>query len=404
MRVHRNLAVLGALLVAAPFVAVGAIAGASSPTGVAHRSVPVCAVPLSGFAACDAILSEALDTSGQVVPNAAPSGYAPSDLQSAYGLTSASSTAGTGQTIGIVDAYNDPTVESDLGTYRAQFGLGACTSQSGCLTVVNQSGGSTLPRNDGGWAQEISLDVDMASAICPKCKILLVEASSASMANLGAAVDEAVALGATVISNSWGGRASRSDSTYDTYFDHSGVAITASSGDSGYGAQYPAASPYVTAVGGTTLLQVTGGRGWSETAWSGSGSGCSKYDAQPSWQSSLSALTSVCDHRAIADVSATADPAHGVAVFDSFQYRGVSGWLVFGGTSVSSPIIASIYALAGNASGVSDGSTPYTLGTSANLNDVTSGSNGHCRNLLCTAGTGWDGPTGLGTPSGTGAF
>jgi subtilase family serine protease len=404
MNVHRTPAIIGALLLAAPLVTYGALAGAASPTGVAHRNLPVCAAPLAGFASCDAIVNVSLDASGQVVPNVTPSGYAPADLQSAYALAAASAAQGTGQTIGIVDAYNDPNVESDLAIYRTQFGLGPCTSQSGCLTVVNQSGGTTLPRDDGGWAQEISLDVDMASAICPRCKILLVEASSPSMVNLGAAVDEAVTLGATVVSNSWGGRASRSDSNYDTHFDHPGVAITASSGDNGYGAQYPAASPYVTGVGGTTLVTSSGARGWAETAWSGAGSGCSKYDAQPTWQAGISNITSVCDNRAIADVSATADPSHGVAIYDSFRYRGMSGWMVFGGTSVSSPIIASIYALAGNASSLTNGPLPYTLGNSSNLNDVTSGSNGHCRTLLCTATTGWDGPTGLGTPAGTGAF
>ena len=167
--------------------------------------------------------------------------------------------------------------------------------------------------------------------------------------------------------------------------------------------QYPAASQYVTAVGGTTLARSTGStRGWGETAWSGAGSGCSRYDAQPSWQSFIANITGVCANRAVADVSAVADPNTGVAVYDSYSYQGVGGWLVFGGTSVGSPLIASVYALAGNAGTISYGSYPYSH-TPA-LNDVTGGSNGSCGNVLCNATSGWDGPTGLGTPNGTGAF
>jgi subtilase family serine protease len=255
----------------------------------------------------------------------------------------------------------------------------------------------------------------MVSAICPNCHILLVEASTASTANLGTGVNEAVKLGATEVSNSYGGSESRSDTSYDTeYYNHPGVAITASSGDDGYGVEYPAASPYVTAVGGTSLTAAPGtARGWSETAWNDAGSGCSADDSQPSWQHSVSAITAVCSKRAVADVSADADPNTGVSVYDSFSYQGYSGWLVFGGTSVASPIIASVYALAGNASSISNGSFPYAH--TASLNDVTSGSNGSCgvktgrrstspNTVLCQAAAGWDGPTGLGTPNGVGAF
>jgi len=206
-----------------------------------------------------------------------------------------------------------------------------------------------------------------------------------------------------VVSNSYGGSESSSDPSYDSsYFNHSGHVITASSGDSGYGVQYPAASQYVTAVGGTTLKRDSSTRGWGETAWSSAGSGCSTYDAQPSWQGANANIASVCAKRAVADVSADADPNTGVAVYDSYAYQGQSGWLVFGGTSVASPIIASVYALAGNSATVTYGSFPYSH--SASLNDVLSGSNGSCGNLLCNATTGWDGPTGLGTPNGTGSF
>jgi subtilase family serine protease len=252
----------------------------------------------------------------------------------------------------------------------------------------------------------------MVSAICPNCSILLVEANSASMTNLGIAVNEAVTLGATEVSNSYGGGESSSDTSFDnSYFNHPGVAITASTGDSGYGVEYPAASKYVTAVGGTTLTSAPGTtRGYTETAWSGAGSGCSAVDSQQSWQR-ISAITAVCGNRAVADVSADADPNTGVAVYDTYPYQGYSGWMVFGGTSVASPIIASVYALAGNAGSVTYGSAPYS--NTAALNDVTSGSNGSCgsglrhrsaNTALCQAGAGWDGPTGLGTPNGTGAF
>jgi subtilase family serine protease len=384
---------------------------APSPAGLAHRNVHVCSAPASGDAACHAIRHDTITSNGRVITNTTPAGYGPGDLQSAYSLPSLTAGAGVGQVVAIVDAYNDPNALSDVNTYRAQFGtpaLPTCTNPSPalssthpCFSKVNQKGqASSYPKNNGGWSQEISLDLDMVSAVCPNCSILLVEASSATFANLGTAVNRAAALGATEISNSYGGGESSSDLNYDaSYFNHPGVAITASSGDGGYGVEYPAASQYVTAVGGTSLTgSITAV--WSETAWSGAGSGCSAYDPKPNWQSSIA--NSVCAKRAVADVSAVADPYTGVAVYDSYTYQGVGGWLVFGGTSVSSPLIASVYALAGNASKFSYGTFPY--GHTSELNDVTSGSNGSCVSALCNATTGWDGPTGLGTPRGTGAF
>jgi subtilase family serine protease len=336
-----------------------------------------------------------------VNPNATPSGYGPTDLQSAYNLATAAASKGGGQTVAIVDAYDDPTAASDLATYRSQFGLPPCVTSDGCFRKVNQQGNkSPLPSRNGGWAQEISLDLDMASAICPNCRILLVEASTASFANLGTAENTAARLGANTISNSYGG-SDVSDASAP-YYNHPGVAITASSGDNGYGVEFPASSAYVTAVGGTSLNRASNARGWTETAWSGAGSGCSTKNPQQRWQN-ISAITTVCKNRAVADVSAVADPATGVAVYDSTAYQGMSGWMVFGGTSVSSPIIASVYALAGNAGSTTYGSYPYSHTDS--LNDVAGGSNGSCGGTqLCTSGAGWDGPTGLGTPNGTGAF
>ncbi|HVA60234.1 MAG TPA: S53 family peptidase [Mycobacteriales bacterium] len=400
---------LGAALVALPGMAGASVASAAGARSVpnSHRYVHVCAAPAEGDAACNAILAETVDRYGRPTPASSPSGFDPVDLISAYNLPSA--TAGSGQTIAVVDAYNDPYAESDLGVYRSQFGLAACTTANGCFRKVNQNGGTKYPKSNGGWSQEISLDLDMVSAICPNCHILLVEASSSSLANLGTAVNRAVTMGANEISNSYGGSESSSDPSYDSaYYDHPGIAITVSSGDGGYGVEYPAASQYVTAVGGTSLVRDSAtSRGWSETVWStslteGAGSGCSAYDAQPSWQGNVSNITTVCARRAVADVSAVADPATGVSVYDSYRYQGLSGWLVFGGTSVASPIIASVYALAGNAAAVTYGSYPY--GQTGSLNDVTLGSTASCGSDLCTAAPGWDGPTGLGTPNGSSGF
>jgi subtilase family serine protease len=385
----------------------------SSAHGLTSRQV--CSTPASGQAGCDALrVTTANGRTFKAKPNASSTiaGYHPADLQSAYNLA-ASASQGGGQTVAIVDAYNDPYALTDVANYRSTFGLpklNTCSVSGGkvsgtgpCIARVGQTGSTTsLPRSNGGWSQEISLDLDMVSAVCQNCNILLVEASSSSMTNLGSAVNEAVKLGATEVSNSYGGGESSGDSSYDaSYFDHPQVAITASSGDGGYGVEYPAASQYVTAVGGTSLSKASNTRGWSETAWSGAGSGCSADDPQPSWQSSAFSPT-LCSRRGVADVSADANPNTGVSVYDSYSYQGYRGWMVFGGTSVASPITASVYALAGNAGAVTYGSYPYAHTSS--LNDVTSGSNGSCGTALCTAGAGWDGPTGLGTPNGTGGF
>lgn len=322
-----------------------------------------------------------------------PSGFGPSNLQSAYKL---SSNGGAGQTVAIVDAYNDPNVTSDLTTYRSTFGLPALAS--GQFKVVNENGAtSPLPTNDSGWAGEIALDVEMVSAIAPAANIILVEANSANNADLYGAEDEAVTLGAKFVSNSWGGSEYSGQTSDDSYFNHPGVAITVSSGDSGYGAEYPATSQYVTAVGGTSLSTSSNSRGWTESAWNGAGSGCSAYDSKASWQT---VTTSCGTKRGEADVSAVADPNTGVSVYQTY---GASGWTVYGGTSVASPIMASVFADAGTP-GSSDDPASYPYAHQSNLFDVTSGSNGSCSGVLCNSGTGWDGPTGLGTPNGTAAF
>jgi subtilase family serine protease len=348
------------------------------------------------MAGCHALVRT--DATGKPQATGTPAGYGPADLQSAYKLAGATS---GGRTVAIVDAYNDPTAEADLGVYRAQYGLSACTTANGCFHKVSQTGSSTsLPRTNTGWAQEISLDLDMVSATCPDCHILLVEANSASFADLGTAVNQAArTAGVVAISNSYGG-SDAADSTYGSYYNHPGIAVTASTGDNGYqGGSYPASSSYVTAVGGTSLTRSGTTRGWTETAWSGAGAGCSTYNTA---LAAAATFDTGCAKRAMADVSAVADPNTGVAVYDSTANQGVSGWLVFGGTSASAPIIGSVYALSGNTSGYAN-ALPYQH-TSA-LFDVTSGSDGTCPTTQwCTARTGWDGPTGLGTPNGVSAF
>ncbi|MEW2624302.1 S53 family peptidase [Streptomyces sp. NPDC048106] len=413
-RIGTAFAATAALALAGLGTAVQADAATAAPAKATWTKTP-CATPKhQGELTCNSLRVTGGLTAFQkqqaadgITPKAAtPSGYGPSDLQSAYGLTSAAASKGAGETIAIVDAYNDPNAEADLAKYRSYYGLPACTKASGCFKQVSQTGSTTsLPTNDAGWSEEISLDLDMASAICPNCNILLVEAKTPTMANLGTAVNEAVKLGAKFVSNSYGGSESSSDTSYDSsYFNHPGVAITVSAGDAGYGAEYPAASQYVTSVGGTALSKSSTTRGWSESVWNtssteGTGSGCSAYDAKPTWQTDTG-----CAKRTISDVSAVADPATGVSVYDS--YGVTAGFYTFGGTSASSPIIAGVYALAGTPSSSSyPAQFPYkSAGTSA-LNDVTSGSNGSCTtSYLCTAGAGYDGPTGLGTPEGLSAF
>ncbi|HET6816119.1 MAG TPA: S53 family peptidase [Mycobacteriales bacterium] len=371
----------------------------SPPAGAATSTqVAVCKRAPHGRVGCFAIRLDRYTSTGRVRHATTPVGLTPTDLTSAYSLPA--SPAGAGMTVAIVDAYDDPQAEHDLATYRSQFGLPACTTANGCFRKVSQSGGRSYPAPDPGWSQEMSLDLDMVSAVCPACHILLVEATSSSQANLGAAVNTAVRLGADAVSNSYGGP-DASDGTYGRYYHHAGVAITASSGDSGYGVSYPASSKWVTAVGGTSLHRSSRARrGWSESVWSGSGSGCSTLNST-TWQP---ASTTGCDGRAMADIAAVADPATGVAVYDSYVFENTSGWLTFGGTSAASPIIAAVFALAGNSADVTDGSFVWRHHRGS-VNDITYGSNGSCPTARwCNAHYGWDGPTGWGTPKGVGAF
>jgi subtilase family serine protease len=380
--------------------AAASLALAAVPAGAASQK-PVCPGPVAaGSARCHAHVV----TDGQGTPKAvsAPKGYGPAQFRGAYGLPPAAPTA---QTIAIVDAYDDPNIAGDLNTYSTQFGLPLCNAANPCFRKVNQSGtAGPYPQANSGWALEIALDVEVAHAVCPNCKILLVEASSASLSNLAAAVNTAAKLGAAEISNSYGG-SEYSSEVSDSAYNHPGIAVTVASGDNGYGSfGFPAASPSVITVGGTTLTVGTGNTYGGETAWSGAGSGCSLYVTAPAWQSFLS--SACAGKRGTADVAADASPSTGAAVYDTVRYQGRLGWFQVGGTSLSSPLVAAVYALAGGLPAETSAASGLYghLGDSTVLHDVTSGSNGSCSTIMCKGAAGYDGPTGVGTPKGIGAF
>jgi subtilase family serine protease len=329
-----------------------------------------------------------VDAKGTPIHFTTPTGFGPSDLVSAYNIPT---TGGAGMTVAVIDAFDDPNAESDLAFYRSYYGLPACTSASGCFQKVNQNGAaSPLPAADTiGWALEIALDIQMVSTACPLCKIILVEANDQTLPDLTAGVDSAVALGASAVSNSYGFHGATSYQGYEKHYNHPGVMITASSGDYGYGAYYPAESRWTTTVGGTSLTKDTSARGWSETAWSSGGSACSTFAPKPPWQTDTG-----CTYRTEADISAVGDPNTGVAVYETYEY---GGWVEVGGTSVSSPMVAALFAAAGKANVLPSFSYKHLK----DFNDVTSGTNGSCSpSYLCTAGAGYDGPTGNGTPNG----
>ena len=328
-----------------------------------------------GHAHCDVLVRD----------GESPSGFYAADLESAYNLPS--TTAGSGQVVAIVDAYDNPSVADDLAGYRSYMGLPKAN-----FAKYNQTGQQgSYPTGDTGWGVELALDVEMVSASCPLCSIILVEANSDSSSDLGAAENEAVALGATIVSNSYSG----SGSPVSDY-DHKHVTYLASAGDDGYGIGDPADFASVVAVGGTSLVKGGSGRGWTETAWSGTGGGCSTV-AKPVWQTDTG-----CKFRTANDVSAIADPNTGVAELDTY---GEDGWFVVGGTSVSSPFLAGVFGLAGNSTRQDGGKTFWEKRHHKDLYDITSGNDGRCSPAyLCTAGPGYDGPTGWGTPNGVGAF
>jgi hypothetical protein len=411
----RWLAAASASLAAVTVLVLGAGSAQAVPTAGYVPSAGVkapCAPASAGHASCAALL----DTDrGHLAFSAGaasttPSGLDPSELGTAYDLQTA--LGGSRQTVAVVTAYDDPDAESDLTTYRTQYGMPPCTTADGCFDKVNQTGGTSYPGTSTGWSAADAESMDMISALCRNCHILLVEASTYSVSDLGTAENEAVALGAKFIDNDWYspeaglGSAELTDDT--EYFDHPGVAITAPAGDSGYGTiEYPAASQYITAVGGTTLTaDSSAARGFTETAWAGSSSGCSAYEPKPSWQTDTG-----CSDRTLNDVSADADPTNSpIAYYDTPT---TGGWGKGGGTLVAAAIVAAAYALSGTpASGSDPASYPYqhpggdyttpgdSYTSSDGLYNITSGSTGTCTPAyLCTAGAGYNGPTGLGTPA-----
>jgi subtilase family serine protease len=362
----RRPSVLAALVVVALVVLVPVSAQGANGHANYHA---VCPGPPAGYGHCHALV--VTDSRGNPRAKSAPYGLSPATIKSVYGFPT-SLTAGTGKTIAIVDAYDDPTAESDLNTFSTQYGLPPCTTGNGCFKKVNQSGGTSYPSVDSGWALEISLDVQWAHAIAPGATILLVEASSNSFSDLLTAENWAKTH-AQYVSNSWGGGESRFESSYDSYFSQPGVSFFVSAGDSGTPAEYPSASPNVISVGGTTLNLDSGGNLVSETGWSGGGGGCSRFETATSAQSSFSEYGQVgCNgKRATPDVSLDADPASGVSVYDSTVYSGQSGWWKVGGTSASSPMWAGRAAVAGAV--VNSG---YVYGSSIPFRDITSGNNG----------------------------
>jgi subtilase family serine protease len=381
------------------FATIATVWSAAAETAVERSGntyhAAVCGRVVGNAARCHARI--VTDHAGNPLAGKVPAirGYIPSDLRDAYKI---SATGSSSTIIAIVDAFGYDSAEADLGVYRSQFGLPPCTTDNGCFKKLNQKGQQkNYPDMDVGWARESALDLDMASAMCPNCQLWLVEAKSNSLKNLATSVVLAASLGAHVISNSYGGGDTRGAVSYDSFYDHPGVAVTASSGDSGYGTQFPAASAHVIAVGGTSLLQDGSDRGWSETVWGGAGSGCSRNYAKPDWQSDKK-----CRTRMEADVSAVADPATGVAVYGPLT-KTTSNWLEFGGTSVAAPLIGGVYGA--NGGSVNYGSNLYAHSDA--LFDVTSGNNGVCpakKPYFCNGEVGYDGPTGLGTPNGTTAF
>lgn len=441
---------------ASPVPAGTATAGAAASANASFETW-ACGAPSAGSATCNAVQlltplqhwapgpwghrqnPQAAPSGPAATPAPPSSGYFPADLLSAYGLTSAATSMAPGPaapTVAIVDAYDDPNAASDLSAYRSSMSgsqdpntaltdpsippLCSSTVTTGCATFtkVNQTGGTTYPSGNTGWAEEISLDLDTVSAVCPDCNIVLVEASNSSLSNLAQAVTEAKTFHPAAITNSYGGSESSSEtSSNSTYSAGASTAITAATGDSAYGVEFPAASPNLTAVGGTSLHYTGSGAGiqWqAQTVWADSGSGCSADEAMPSWQAVQGVYSSsaTCSTRQVADLSADADPQTGFAAYDTY---GQGGWLVFGGTSLSTQIVGASYALA-SASGTlhtnpsalyQDAGTTNT-GPTPGIVPVTSGSNGNCGNYLCNATdhlpSGYNGPAGLGTLYGLSAL
>ena len=374
------------------------VVATASPTSPSFRAA--CAPAPIGSATCEATVR--FGTSGlvagavrnQATKAAGPAGYGPADIRSAYHLPA----AGAGRTVAIVDGYDDPTAASDLAKYRTRYHLPACTTHNGCLHIVNQDGGSSLPQTNAAWSTEISLDLDMVSATCARCRILLVEATTSSMANLATAVDYAATQHVAAISNSYSG----ADTAQVAAYNHPGIAITAATGDTSSSIGAPASFDTVIAVGGTTLQRARNARGWIEKPWASSNRGCSTLNGKPSWQSAVTH----CAGKAAADVSAVANPKQGVAIYDSTIDQGVAGWQISGGTSAATAIIAGVYAMSAH---LSRYPAAYTWAHASRLHDVAATRAGSCQGATaqhapCDTRAGWNASTGLGSPDGLSGF
>jgi hypothetical protein len=472
-------ATLVAVLAVGLALSPGLAAAAPVPHGGFAEAVPACAPPAPGYARCFALVRKHLASrpAGKSAASVQPfligggggtalagpaGGLTPEDLAGAYGFSPSS--GGAGETVAIVDAFDDPNIESDLAKFDAEYTqLPACTSGNGCFKKVGQTGTGSLPAADtAGWSVEITLDVDAVHAACPNCKILLVEANSNSIANLAAATNTAVALGASVVSNSYGGPEQFSGSSENAAYNHPGVPIVASTGDDGFynwntlepedeAANLPAASPDVVAVGGTTLELNGDGTRANERVWNwneplepdepfftagASGGGCSRLFEAKTWQRDVAgfAATGCGNKRLDSDVSMVGDPDTGLDIYDDYNCGSKcagadAGWVTIGGTSLSAPLVSGLYALAGGAQGVSYPSlTLYGQQADATgVFDVTEGGNGYCDGepaaecghpnsffgagridcegtSECDAAPGYDGPSGVGTPVGLGLF
>lgn len=378
-----------------PSIAVHPSSARAMPIGQSSALCPAAAkggpkAP-AGVASCHALRRTDITANASLlVPASILPGLQPTDLQTAYGLTG-NIGAGTGQTVAVVVAYDNPALASDLAVYRNEFRLPSCTVANGCLSFVFEK--KVKPSKDPSWAAESDLDVDMVSAICPQCKIVVAEAASNQIADLAAATGSAVAAGATEVSNSYSVPEDPAFAQYASVYNVPGVPMTAGAGDSGYGTvAFPASLASVTAVGGTSLVEIAGSAP-SETVWGSTGSGCSALEAKPSWQTD-----SGCAMRTNNDVAVVGDPATGVATYMS----ALGGWNVFGGTSVGAPIVAAMYALAGNGRSLVGASNLYANPSAFR---AVLGSSGTCSpSYLCNGGSGFNGPAGLGAPTGLAAF
>jgi subtilase family serine protease len=320
-----------------------------------------------------------------------PTGMSPTQIKTAYGFPAA--LQGAGEVIAIVDAFDDPNIEADLATFSTQFGLPACTTANGCFTKMFIN--NTQPTANAGWATEISLDVEWAHAIAPQAKILLIETPDDGQ-SLYDGVQLAMQKNASVISLSWGGAEFSGETELDSIFQGT-TPIVAASGDSGEGVQYPAASPFVVAAGGTQLTLDSNGNYLSETAWSGSGGGISAYETEPAFQTSY-VIPQATGKRGVPDVAYNASPNTGYSIYDTYQSN---GWLVVGGTSASAPQWAALIAVMKSAKkgnfGNFNGSLYSVARTTSLLHDILTGDNGSC-GYICQARSGYDYVTGVGSP------